>query len=333
MKQGTDYIVEPAKSGRARCRACGLLILKGSIRIGITTYVPHETTRWVHVHHIHDGSPEVNVHARPKLRVALRNAIEAQLLSDEDDIAFIKKAESFAPIKSLNPIGPKLDISIVAGGLTSMYKNFRSFRFNMPSDLMYTDLWNWRCLLATMLVCNTSEKSMLSFITELFLEFPEPNDLVLLRDDKSEQEKWIDIMTAHKVKHAKKKLFFIINATRLILEKFDGKIPSQRSELESIPGVGRHVSSVVMAWVHEKGEFGVDLHVRRILTRLGLIDADFSEIEIEELVKDKIHEDKIGHLSRAFVDHGQAGICGYSPDCTSCIFKHGCPSAAQFLEW
>ncbi len=168
---------------------------------------------------------------------------------------------------------------------------------------------------------------MLAFLPSLFLSFPNPNSLETKFDD---FEEWVSRMNRYKVRHARRKLGHIRKTNSILLTKHQGLVPNSRKDLLELPGVGRHVSSVVMAWVHEKGEFGVDVHVRRIMSRLGLISEDDPEIEIENSVKAKIPSDQIGHFSRAFVDHGQT-TCSFSPDCSSCIFKHACPSST--LDW
>ncbi len=321
----TDYTLEPAKSNRSCCRICNKRIAKDELRLGVITYEPHETTRWFHVHHIVDQDRRINVLHRPALREYLINHMS---LLPKEVQKFLQELEVPKPTVNPHPIGSaNLGMNVVAGGLTQMYTNFRTFTFGLPKDLMYSNLWNWRCLLATMLVCNTSEDSMLAFLPTLFLRFPNPEAMEKKLDD---LEEMITIMNQFKVRHARRKIGHLQKTNSIILHKYGGLVPDERKDLIQLPGVGRHVSSVVLAWVHQKGEFGVDVHVRRIMARLGLISENAPEIEIEESVKNLIPADQVGHFSRAFVDHGQT-TCSFSPDCSSCIFKHACPSST--LDW
>ena len=92
------------------------------------------------------------------------------------------------------------------------------------------------------------------------------------------------------------------------------------------------MSSVTLAWVHEAPEFGVDVHVRRILERWGYIEEKDPEDVVEAKIKSQIPEEQIGHFSRSFVDHGQS-ICGYTPDCGNCYLNKACPTASKYMDW
>jgi endonuclease-3 len=225
-----------------------------------------------------------------------------------------------------------LDITRFASSLTDRYGKFRSFTFGLAPEERYTSNWDWRCFMATMLVCNTRETSMLAVTSKLFKAFPDQEALLSLEEDKELQSSWKKTMDKHDLRHSARKLKCIIEATRTIQDKYKGKVPKSRSALQSMKGVGRHVSSVTMAWVHQEAEFGIDVHVRRIMTRWGYVDDTMDEIAVEQRVKAIIPEKQIGHFSRAFVDHGQQ-VCGYTPDCSNCFLKSSCPTAAKYLDW
>lgn len=58
-------------------------------------------------------------------------------------------------------------------------------------------------------------------------------------------------------------------AQMLILE-FNGEVPQTREELETLPGVGRKVASVVLSQGFGSNEFPVDTHIHRLAQRWGL---------------------------------------------------------------
>lgn len=108
-------------------------------------------------------------------------------------------------------------------------------------------------------------------------------------------------------------------------------VPDDREQLESYDGVGRHVASVVLATVFGEPEFAIDVHVRRILSRMGFIGGKASEISIETLVSKSVDDSKIGHFSRALVDFGQS-ICGSTPLCHMCPFRMECPAVGHVAK-
>jgi endonuclease III len=60
--------------------------------------------------------------------------------------------------------------------------------------------------------------------------------------------------------------------SRLILDRFGGRVPDSFEALESLPGVGHKTASVVMGRAFGKAAFPVDTHVHRLARRWGLSD-------------------------------------------------------------
>ncbi len=320
------WVVERARSGRSTCAHCKELIAKDSLRLGVVTFYPHRHCRWhcfgacmkrallgASVERL-SGTKEFSSQFRVIME-QLMHAINATLL-----------------IKTMPAIVGDMDMPRFATALTTRYNRFRSFRFGLNEKQMYSSNWKWRCFLATMLVCNTHETAMLAVTDGLFKVYQTPEDLAKLEGDKEKQKAWKDWMEKkQKLRHAGKKMAFILRANRKILKEHDGEVPNDRDALQSMNGVGRHVASVTMAWVHQAPEFGIDTHVNRILKRWGYIDDGLDEEQIETIVKRVIPKKQIGHFSRAFVDHGQQ-VCGFTPDCGNCYLKGACPTGRKYTE-
>ena len=62
----------------------------------------------------------------------------------------------------------------------------------------------------------------------------------------------------------------IYNLSKILVKKFDGKVPKTYVELESLPGVGHKTASVVMSQGFGKPAFPVDTHIHRLAQRWGL---------------------------------------------------------------
>lgn len=317
--------VEAAKSNRSTCMKCKQQIEKGVVRIGVVTFYPHRYCRWYHLQCSGAallGATEERIWGKSKLEESEVTKI----------MTMVEKVNMVTVIKQLPGLTGQLDMPRFAAAMTGRYNKFRAFRFGLPEEQRYTKNWNWRCFLATMLVCNTHETAMLAVTDKLFTVYQTPEALAALEGDKTTQKAWMDWMEKNDMRHAGKKISYIIRANKNLLENYDGEVPDNRDALQAMNGVGRHVASVTMAWVHEKAEFGIDTHVRRIMERWGYINKGDTEVEVENKVKKIIPEKQIGHFSRAFVDHGQQ-ICGYTPDCENCFMKHSCPTASKLLDW
>tara|TARA_B100002051_G_scaffold188930_1_gene178947 strand:+ start:986 stop:2011 length:1026 start_codon:yes stop_codon:yes gene_type:complete len=322
------WTIERAKSGRSRCGCCNQLIPKDALRLGVVTFYPHRNCKWYHF------STCMNqcLLGASVARVGGLKEFSSQFAATLEQL--LNHLNATVVSKPLPAIVGDMNMPMFATALTSRYNRFRSFRFGLPEEQMYTKNWNWRCFLATMLVCNTHESAMLAVTDKLFKVYRNPEELAAIEGDKETQKAWKDWMDTQKLRHTGKKMAFILRANRRLLADYDGDIPNDRDALEEMNGVGRHVASVTMAWVHQAPEFGIDTHVSRILKRWGYIEDGMDEEQVETIVKRAIPEKQIGHFSRAFVDHGQQ-VCGFTPDCQNCYLRGSCPTARKYadLDW
>ena len=320
------WVLEIAKSGRSKCHKCQETIEKGSLRMGVLTFYPHRNCKWHHfgqcMYEVILGATIDRVWGLSKLESEIKTDLEQQLITINTTVVRT----------SIPTITGELDMGRFASALTERYQRFRSFRFGLPEDQKYSKNWNWRCFLATMLVCNTHETAMLAVTDKLFKAYPTPEALDKLSGDRETQRQWLDCMKQHDLRHGGKKTAFILRANRKLIQQYEGQVPKEREDLQEMNGVGRHVASITMAWVHQKPEFGIDTHVKRILQRWEYITPEMTDVEVERKVKRLIPEKQIGHFSRAFVDHGQQ-VCGFTPDCANCFLRGSCPTAAKHLEW
>jgi endonuclease-3 len=97
----------------------------------------------------------------------------------------------------------------------------------------------------------------------LFAKYPTPQKLARARPEAV--EKIIKSCGFFRMK-AKN----IIACARNLVERFGGRVPREREDLESLAGVGRKTASVVMAAAFEEPALAVDTHVFRVAHRLGL---------------------------------------------------------------
>ena len=109
-----------------------------------------------------------------------------------------------------------------------------------------------------------------------------------------------------------------------LLENFDGKVPDNMNDLQSLAGVGRKSANVVMLEVFNKPQgIAIDTHAKRISNLMGLskesdpskIEQDLVEIFPKEYLKD------INHL---FVWHGRNTCIARKPKCDICTVKEYC---------
>ena len=69
---------------------------------------------------------------------------------------------------------------------------------------------------------------------------------------------------------SKRKAKGVLGVSKIIQEKYRGKIPDNFSDLEALPSVGHKTASVIMAFVFKKDAFPVDTHITRLAKRWHL---------------------------------------------------------------
>ena len=62
----------------------------------------------------------------------------------------------------------------------------------------------------------------------------------------------------------------IYNLSKILIEKYKGKVPNTYEKLENLPGVGHKTASVVMSQGFGYPAFPVDTHIHRLAQRWGL---------------------------------------------------------------
>jgi endonuclease III len=119
-------------------------------------------------------------------------------------------------------------------------------------------------------------------------------------------------------------------AARLIVEKYNGKVPETMEELITLPGVGRKTANIVLARGFGVIEgIAVDTHVKRVSRRLGFTkNSDPEKIE-QDLISLAPKED-LDSISMTLIYHGRKICQARKPKCEICIVKELCPSRFIF---
>ncbi len=81
----------------------------------------------------------------------------------------------------------------------------------------------------------------------------------------------------------------LVALSRILLEKYGGRVPRRREELESLPGVGRKTANVVLNEAFGEPTIAVDTHVFRVCNRTGLAPGRTPE-EVERILNRVVPE-------------------------------------------
>ena len=117
-----------------------------------------------------------------------------------------------------------------------------------------------------------------------------------------------------------KNLYYL---SKILLEKYQSKVPSKFEELILLPGVGRKTANVVLNAAFNKPTIAVDTHVFRVGNRTGLTNGKNPEQVEKQLLKilSKKHIKKAHHL---ILLHGRYTCKSRNPLCKKCIINKIC---------
>ena len=109
-----------------------------------------------------------------------------------------------------------------------------------------------------------------------------------------------------------------------ILDVFDGKVPENMKDLQSLPGVGRKCANVIMLEAfHNPQGIAVDTHAKRISNRIGFSKQSEPEKVEQDLLK-QVPKEYYYDVNHLLVWHGRAICDARKPKCEICPVKEYC---------
>lgn len=174
----------------------------------------------------------------------------------------------------------------------------------------------YELLVAVILSAQCTDERVNQVTEKLFQEHNTPQKMLLLSQE--ELEKYIYSCGFYHNKAA-----HILSASRDILEKFGGEVPSTLEELRTLAGVGRKTANVVYAVAFGGDAIAVDTHVFRVSNRLGLAEGSTPE-KVEEGLCRVIPKEKWSRAHHWLIYHGRRVCHSQRPDCEHCTLAHLC---------
>ena len=174
----------------------------------------------------------------------------------------------------------------------------------------------WQLLVATVLSAQTTDVSVNQVTPDLFAAYPGPEELGdALPEDVEQYIKRIGMY------HQKAKN--IISLSARIASDFGGEVPRSRTDLESLPGVGRKTANVVLAEGFGEQQIAVDTHVFRVSNRIGLVHEKDVEHTEQALIK-KLPHDRLTESHHLLIFHGRRCCHARKPECERCCLNGLC---------
>ena len=120
----------------------------------------------------------------------------------------------------------------------------------------------------------------------------------------------------------------VIATCGILLEKHKGVVPSQRTELEALPGVGRKTANVILNTAFGQPTMAVDTHIFRVANRTGLALGKTPLIIERKLLK-SIPQEYLLDAHHWLILHGRYTCKARTPNCAECIVRDLCRTGKQ----
>lgn len=171
-------------------------------------------------------------------------------------------------------------------------------------------------LIAVILSAQCTDKRVNMHTPKIFERFPSPESLAnATLEEVYELIKSISFPN-NKAKH------LIGMATRLVSD-FGSEVPSEPSDLETLPGVGRKTANVIASVIYDKPVIAVDTHVFRVSRRIGLSQGNSVEA-VERDLTDGFAPELRPKAHHWLILHGRYTCTARKPKCENCGLQELC---------
>ena len=188
---------------------------------------------------------------------------------------------------------------------------FRIFRDRNPApqtELMYVNTYT--LVVAVVLSAQSTDQGVNRATQKLFERVTTPEQMVELGEATLREMIATIGLYRTKAKH-------VIQLSQRLIQTFGGQVPAQRTDLESLPGVGRKTANVVLNVAFHQPVMPVDTHIFRVANRLGLASGK-TPLQVEEQLNKRIPQEFMGNAHHWLILHGRYVCKALKPLCATC---------------
>ena len=174
----------------------------------------------------------------------------------------------------------------------------------------------WAVLVSTILSLRTKDEVTLASSKRLLDKAPNPVKLNLMKEETI--AKLIYPAGFYRTKAASLK-----KIAAILLNQYNGDVPSSMDALLALPGVGRKTANLVLTEAFNLDGLCVDIHVHRISNRCGWLSSKTPE-DTEMILRDILPLKYWKRINYLLVLYGQKLCRPVSPFCSRCVIKKYC---------
>lgn len=186
---------------------------------------------------------------------------------------------------------------------------------NAETELIYDN--PYQLLVAVILSAQCTDKRVNMTTPAIFGQYPDVEALSHATFDEL-------FPLIRSISYPNNKTKHLIGMAQMVMEDFNGEIPSTVEELVKLPGVGRKTANVITSVVHQQPNMAVDTHVFRVSARIGLTTNATTPLQTEKQLLKYIPTEKVHIAHHWLILHGRYICVARTPKCEQCGLRPAC---------
>jgi endonuclease-3 len=200
------------------------------------------------------------------------------------------------------------------------------FQKNRPiaeTELNYLN--PYQLLVSVILSAQCTDKRVNLITPSFFEKYPSPHELAIAKE--SEIFEYIKSCSYpnNKAKH-------LSGMSKTLIDRFNGVVPDNLTDLQTLPGVGRKTANVITSVVFQQPNIAVDTHVFRVAKRIGLTTNAKTPLATEKQLIKYITEDLRAIAHHWLILHGRYICTARNPKCKECGIQNVCKFGSNIFK-
>lgn len=192
---------------------------------------------------------------------------------------------------------------------------FSTHQPKAETELVYSN--PYELLVAVILSAQCTDKRINQITPRFFERFPDVYSL-----SKGSQEEIFDLIRS--VSYPNNKAKHLAGMARMLVNDFNGEVPSNLDDLQKLPGVGRKTANVIVSVIYNAPAMAVDTHVFRVANRIGLTSNASTPLAVEKQLVEYLPQDLIYIAHHWLILHGRYICVARNPKCHICPLTNFC---------
>lgn len=197
-------------------------------------------------------------------------------------------------------------------------KTIEYFSLHNPdaeTELNYSN--DFELLVAVVLSAQCTDKRVNMVTPNLFSKYPSAEAM-----SNASVDDIFDIIKS--ISYPKSKSEHLSKTSKILNEKYLGKVPDTMDELIELPGVGRKTANVLLSILFDKPAIAVDTHVFRVSERIGLTKNAKTVLEAEKQLVKGFPQNLLAKAHHWLILHGRYICMARKPKCEECGITDFC---------